>query len=405
VRLPRASGPRRSAANEPTVHVRCRCQGRATAFRNPERAVALSASLLARASTRVARAGLRRTHVEATVAHAPAPPRLASACPCAGGCPRCVASSGQALPAALARSLGDHYGADLSGVRVHTGADAAHAVAAAGARRAFASGDHIVVGDPSFSPDRAAGRHLLAHEAAHVLQQRGGGGGRGETASLESEARRSADAFAAGRAAPPVRQGSAPAGLVQRDEPAPGAPSSPTLQLDPEIQAEIYVAQWLATHGEDATTSAPDPQVSAEPVPNTWLGPPRLGAETLDFGSLITPYYMRGLMPETHGDTRDLDVISSLFSERYRLVLRLPDLRAMAPGFARPWIPSDWRTKLAATMTSTTVDWALSHDHPTFFDLSNQAFERFTGATTYSLPMLPVPVLNDWWNRFSGGGK
>jgi hypothetical protein len=286
---------------------------------------------------------------------------------------------------------------------VHTGADATHAVAAAGARRAFASGEHIVVGDPAFSPERAAGRHLLAHEVAHVLQQRGGGAGRAEAAPLEHEARRSADAYAAGRAAPPPRPGSAPQGMIQRDEQT-GAPSSgTTLQLDPELQAEIYFAQWLATHGAGASFSADAD--TAEPVPNLWLGPPRLGAETLDFGSLLTPYYDRGLMPSTQGDTRDIDVISSLFSQRYRLVLRLPDLRAMAPDFARSWIPADWRVLLAATMTSTTVDWALSHDHPTFFDLSNQAFERFTGATTYSAPMLPVPVLNDWWNRFSGGGR
>ena len=32
-------------------------------------------------------------------------------------------------------------------------------------------------------------------------------------------------------------------------------------------------------------------------------------------------------------------------------------------------------------------------------------FEQFTGATTYSSPMLKVPYLNDWWNRVSGGGR
>jgi len=329
-------------------------------------------------------------------------------CACGGGCPRCLAGSGQALPAALATPLARHLGADLSGVRLHTGAEAARAVAAAGARRAFASGEHIVVGDPAFAPTSAAGRRLLAHEAAHVVQQRGGTPmARVDPVPLEAEAQRSAHAFGAGLSNAPIRSGSAPAGALQRDDPAPGAPAGPGLQLDPDLQARWVLAQWLAQQGGAGGGAADpaDPADTAAALPPRWLGTPRLGAETLDFGSLVTPYYDRGLMPAGHGDTRDLEMVNRLFGERYRLVLGLPDLRAAAPAFVRPLIPGNWRVQLAATLTSTSIDLALSRDNPTFFELSNQTWERFTGATTISFPMLPVPVVNDWWNRFSGGGR
>ncbi len=330
-------------------------------------------------------------------------PQASPRCACGGTCPRCGAGSGRALPAALAQSLGRHLGADLSGVQVHTGAQAAHAVAWAGARRAFASGEHIVVGDPAFDAHSVTGRRLLAHEAAHVVQQRRGDrAAAADATGLEHEAQRAAESFGTGHPAPPVRAGQAPPGAVQRDEPAPGGGTTPEPDLD--LQGELFVARWLARHGAAGGLGDPAGDLGA-PLPPTWLGTPRLGAETLDFGSLLTPYFDRGVLPAGHGDTRDLDVVNGLFSDRYRLVLHLPDLRAAAPGFVRPLIPADWRVKLAATLTSTTVDWALSHDHPTYFELSNQTWERFTGARTISLPMVPVPLLNDWWNRFSGGGR
>jgi hypothetical protein len=163
----------------------------------------------------------------------------------------------------------------------------------------------------------------------------------------------------------------------------------------------MVVARWLAQQaGAGSGTAAPN----SLRLPADWLGPPRLGAESLDFGSLMTPYHARGLLPAGHGDTRDQDIISGLFADRYRLTLALPDLPALAPDFVRPWIPANWRVQLAATLTSTTIDFALSRDNPTFFELSNQTWERFTGATTTTLPMLPVPFVSGWWDRLSGGG-
>ncbi len=76
-----------------------------------------------------------------------------------------IAGASGPLPflAAIQASFGPH---DISGVRAHTDAAAAHASAAMGAT-AYATGDHVAFAG---TPDL----HTAAHEAAHVVQQRAG---------------------------------------------------------------------------------------------------------------------------------------------------------------------------------------------------------------------------------------
>jgi Domain of unknown function (DUF4157) len=74
---------------------------------------------------------------------------------------------GQPLAAPLRREMESRLGADLSDVRVHAG-PAARASAAAIGARAYTSGSHVVIGDGG------ADKRTLAHELAHVLQQRAG---------------------------------------------------------------------------------------------------------------------------------------------------------------------------------------------------------------------------------------
>lgn len=62
------------------------------------------------------------------------------------------------------------FGRDFSDVRVHDD-DAAHAAARALDARAFTYGRDVVFGARQFSPSTDAGRHLIAHELAHVVQQ------------------------------------------------------------------------------------------------------------------------------------------------------------------------------------------------------------------------------------------
>ena len=77
---------------------------------------------------------------------------------------------GRPLPASVRRSFEPRFGHDFGHVRVHTGERAA-AAADALAAAAFTTGSHIFFGRDRFAPETAKGRHLIAHELVHTLQQ------------------------------------------------------------------------------------------------------------------------------------------------------------------------------------------------------------------------------------------
>jgi hypothetical protein len=64
----------------------------------------------------------------------------------------------------------NRFGEDFSSVRVHTDANAAESAQRLRAR-AYTFGQHVVFGKGQYGPATAAGKGLLAHELAHVLQQ------------------------------------------------------------------------------------------------------------------------------------------------------------------------------------------------------------------------------------------
>ena len=68
-------------------------------------------------------------------------------------------------------------------MRLHTDAAADRAARALNAR-AFTIGRHIAFAAGEYRPDSSAGRHLLAHELSHVVQQSGGSGGGDGTPAL-----------------------------------------------------------------------------------------------------------------------------------------------------------------------------------------------------------------------------
>jgi len=86
------------------------------------------------------------------------------------------------------------FGADLSAVRVHAGASAARLAGGYGAH-AFAWGNHIVFNAGKYAPHTRAGRSLMAHELAHVEQQR-------RTPALARRIMRACDAKTTGVAVP-----------------------------------------------------------------------------------------------------------------------------------------------------------------------------------------------------------
>jgi outer membrane protein OmpA-like peptidoglycan-associated protein len=80
---------------------------------------------------------------------------------------------GQPLPADERRFMEARFGYGFGPVRIHTGADAGGVAAAINAR-AFTIGSNVVFGAGEYRPGTQAGRGLLAHELAHVVQQTGG---------------------------------------------------------------------------------------------------------------------------------------------------------------------------------------------------------------------------------------
>jgi hypothetical protein len=64
------------------------------------------------------------------------------------------------------------FGQTFEDVRIHTGAQAGESAAAVNAL-AYTVGRNIVFRDGCFAPGTVAGKSLLAHELAHVVQQRG----------------------------------------------------------------------------------------------------------------------------------------------------------------------------------------------------------------------------------------
>jgi hypothetical protein len=79
--------------------------------------------------------------------------------------------NGKPLPKSVRAFFEPRFGYDFSEVRIHTDAcavETAHAVNS----KAFTTGRNVVFGAGQYSPDTSEGKKLLAHELAHVVQQK-----------------------------------------------------------------------------------------------------------------------------------------------------------------------------------------------------------------------------------------
>ena len=148
---------------------------------------------------------------------------------------RAAQGRGAGLPAELQRELERSTGTDLNAVRIHSGAVAGEAADAISAK-AYTTGFDIHFAPGTYDPSSDEGRHLIAHEVAHTVQQ---SGARSTTPqakaaisqpgdALETEADAFADAFLAGHAAPLSRASAPtisrqPADVAQPDSDEPDA--------------------------------------------------------------------------------------------------------------------------------------------------------------------------------------
>lgn len=88
---------------------------------------------------------------------------------------------GQTISGAQASRFGQAFGKSFSDVRIHTDSKAVQLSKQMGAR-AFTVGNHVAFGAGEYRPGSITGDALMAHELAHVQQQRGG-----ETRGLQAK--------------------------------------------------------------------------------------------------------------------------------------------------------------------------------------------------------------------------
>ncbi len=115
-----------------------------------------------------------------------------------------LGTAGTPLERGARREMESRFGHDFGSVRIHTDAHAAESARSVGAL-AYTVGSHVVFGAGQYAPSTPAGRHLLAHELTHTIQQRSGFKLQRQDAAVSSptdvaeiEADRTADAVAAG---------------------------------------------------------------------------------------------------------------------------------------------------------------------------------------------------------------
>lgn len=77
---------------------------------------------------------------------------------------------GNSLSADVQSSMGSAFGADFSNVRIHTGGEAVQMNKELGAQ-AFTHGSDIYFNEGKYDANSNSGKHLLAHELTHTIQQ------------------------------------------------------------------------------------------------------------------------------------------------------------------------------------------------------------------------------------------
>ena len=168
-------------------------------------------------------------------------------------------SGGRALDPATRHFMEARFGVDLAAVRIHDDATAAAGVSGLDAA-AFTTGTDIVFGTGRFDPNTPQGRHLLAHELAHVLQQSRAAGPRHPPPEVSTEVSTFTTPTAKGT--PPMTIWPK---LLQR-RPRPGRPGLRVLQRVIPLQYNSdTLSRSLQIQATGSTVTAPRPSASRGP--------------------------------------------------------------------------------------------------------------------------------------------
>lgn len=176
-----------------------------------------------------------------------------------------VNSSGSQLDPGVRADMEAATGHDYGDVQVHT--DGAAAASARSVRaHAYTVGNHIVFGEGRYHPDTSEGRHTLAHELTHVVQQRQGPVDGTDAAGgiklsdpgdrFEREAESVASRVSAGGGGDaPAPAGGTGAAAVQRNADA---------GEEPPVQRQAAGGEDDVEEAPGAEAAAPAPEVAAE---------------------------------------------------------------------------------------------------------------------------------------------
>jgi hypothetical protein len=181
---------------------------------------------------------------------------------------------GQPMPTHVQAEMESGLGADFSDVRIHDSGVAAASAQAVSAK-AYTVGNEIVFNSGAFQPETSEGRHTLAHELTHVVQQRSGpvaGTPTGDGISLSDPSDRfereaEATASSLGRATPtPAHDAATTASPVQRHEEEQSAQALPLQREESPEEEEMPEAQALPLQREESPEEEEMPEAQALPL-------------------------------------------------------------------------------------------------------------------------------------------
>jgi hypothetical protein len=150
---------------------------------------------------------------------------------------------GKAIAPNIRQPMEQAFGADFSGVKVHTDGQSDELNQSIQAR-AFTTGQDVFFRQGEYNPGSRGGQELLAHELTHVVQQNGG---KVQRSPFNSSQQSSASA---GEQNDVMRQ-----------------PFQPTISSQPETIQRVYAA-------EEYSSNARNRQIYVDPKTTTWGGSP-----------------------------------------------------------------------------------------------------------------------------------
>lgn len=213
-----------------------------------------------------------------------------------------LSSPGQPLEEGARRFMESRLGHDFGRVRVHADERATRSAREVGAL-AYTVGPHVVFQQSKFSPDTRAGKKLLAHELAHVVQQ-------GETSTAEAAdaghmLQRQTDGETNRPAETPTPQPAPPT-----PQPAPAAPAAQPAQTGGESTVQSSSTQ--------TPPNAPARSNWTPDVPYIWFdlhdiyksiaepSGPYLYSSRVYTGQVVNPNFSNSINPGPVRDTTTL---------------------------------------------------------------------------------------------------